>query len=293
MRYARETVRPMVGALACLWLLPAYAQEPPPPEPPVVVEEAVAEPEALPDQVLADDPAAEVETVPEPVAEPAPVTEAVPAATGGRRIVMLPVEFTVFQKSVAGMEAVPNWSETARYTLGEAAARMLRQDERFEIVPLPEFDAATGALLREHVELFKIVGDSATTFLQFGGKAWAEKKANFDYTIGDGLGFVAETAGADYAFLLAGAQVAQTGGAVFMQFLAAAGGIALPGGGTYIFTGIVDLRTGAVKWLNSKLGMQMFGVTGSDVRNPDTAYEVVTKMFEGFPASKLVDFPPF
>lgn len=206
---------------------------------------------------------------------------------------MLPVEFTVFQKSVAGIEAVPDWSETARFSLGQAATDMLKKDDRFQVVDVPQFGGETQSLLREHVELFKIVGDQATTFLQYGGKPWADKRANFDYTIGDGLRFLADESGADYAFLLAGAQITQTGGAAFMQFLAAAGGVVAPGGGTFVFTGIVDLRSGDVKWLNSRMGQQIFGMTGSDVRNPATATEVVTRLFEGFPASPLVNFPVF
>lgn len=257
----------------------ATAQEPPVQESPPPAEEAVATP-----------PAESTAETPVPV-EAAPAT---PAATpGAKRIVMLPVEFTVYQKSVAGIEAVPDWTETAKFSLGDAAAQKLRQDNRFQLMDVPQFEGETASLLREHVEFFKIVADTALTFAQFGGKAWAEKKANFDYTLGDGLGFLADASGADYAFILAGSQVTQTGGAVFMQFLAAAGGYAAAGGGTFVAAGIVDLHTGDVKWLNSRAGAQVFGMTGSDVRNPATAAEVVARMFEGFPSHKFIQFPPF
>jgi hypothetical protein len=129
--------------------------------------------------------------------------------------------------------------------------------------------------------------------LQYGGKAWEGKKTNFDYTLGDGLGFLAEASGAGYAFILAGMQIAQTGGAAFMQFLAAAGGYGASGGGTFVYAGIVDLRTGDVKWLNSRQGAQVFGMTGTDVRNPIIAFEVVMGLFSGFPESAHVKFPPF
>ncbi|MGQ0428843.1 MAG: hypothetical protein ACT4UQ_02795 [Gammaproteobacteria bacterium] len=206
---------------------------------------------------------------------------------------MLPVEFVVYQKSVAGIEAVPDWSETAQFSLSQAAFEMLRKDERFQVVDAPEFDGETEGLLREHVELFKLVAGSALMFVQYGGKAWAEKKTHFDYTLGDGLQFLAGASGADYAFLMIGSQVTQTGGAAFMQFLLAAGGVGVAGGGTFISGGIVDLRTGDLKWLNSKQGMQMFGVTGSDARNPATASELVAKLFEEFPSGKVLNFPPF
>ncbi|MGQ0384315.1 MAG: hypothetical protein ACT4UP_06505 [Gammaproteobacteria bacterium] len=244
--------------------------------------------EAAPAEAAADVPAP-AETAP---AEPAPAA-AIAAPPGTRRIVMLPVEFVVYQKSVAGIEAIPDWSETARFSLGQAALEMLRKDDRFHVVDVPEFDGETKGLLREHVELFKLVGGNAMLFVQHGGKAWAEKKTNFDYTIGDGLQFLADASGADYAFLMVGSQVTQTGGAAFMQFLAAAGGVGVAGGGTFISAGIADLRSGNIKWLGSRQGMQMFGVTGSDARNPATAAEMVTRLFEEFPSSKVLNFPPF
>jgi hypothetical protein len=237
--------------------------------------------------------AAPAETAPAEAMPAEPSADVVESHPPGKRIVVLPVEFTIYQQSVSGVEAVPDWTESAKYALGEAAMLMLRQDSRFEIVDVPEFDGATKDLLREHVELFKIVGETSAAMLKYGGKAWEGKKTNFDYSLGDGLGFLAEASGAGYAFILAGRQVAQTGGAAFMQFLAAAGGYAVSGGGTFVYAGIVDLRTGDVKWLNFRLGSQVFGMTGTDVRNPIIAFEVVMGLFSGFPESTLVKFPPF
>lgn len=309
-----HSLRLAAVAMLCLCQAAAFAQEPPVEAPPPAADApAAALPDAAPPPEAAAQPeeAATQETAvaeaPAPTEMPASADTPAPAETpaaaqapaaaapvpGAKRIVMLPVEFTVYQKSVAGIEAVPDWSETARFSLAQAAIEMLKQDNRFQVVDAPQFDGETDGLLREHVELFKIVGESATSFLQWGGKPWADKKTNFDYTIGDGLQFLADASGADYAFLLAGAQITQTGGAAFMQFLAAAGGVAVAGGGTFMFTGIVDLRSGDLKWLNSRMGQQMFGITGSDVRNPATAAEIVTMLFEGFPSSKLVNFPAF
>lgn len=309
------TTRLIAAVVFCVCASVVRAQEPPPepqsvtlPAEPVATPEeagAPAEPAATPQEAEAPaEPSAEP-TQPEAPAEPAAGTDqaaagAAPAAPeaaapppGVKRIVMLPVEFTVYQKSVAGIEAVPDWTENAKFSLGDASIRMLQQDHRFQVMPLPEFDSETQGLLREHVELFKIIGNTVTSLLQYGGKAWAEKRTNFDYTLGDGLGFLADASGADYAFLLAGAQVAQTGGAVFLELLIAAAGGYGGGGGTFIFAGIVDLHSGDVKWFNHRAGAQVFGMTGTDVRKPETALEVVTQMFAGFPESKLVKFQPF
>jgi hypothetical protein len=299
----RPWARLFVATVVCLWTAIAVAQEQPAPPP---TAETPAEP--------ATAPAAETPPTPgiAPVAESTPVETAAPAQEtapaagaeiptepgaaakpGAKRIVVLPVEFTVYEKSVAGVEAVPGWSETAQYSLGDAASKMLRLDNRFEIVAMPTLDGEADALLREHVELFKIVADTVTTFISYGGKAWKEMRTNFDYTLGDGLVFLADAAQADYALIIAGAEIKQTGGSVFLQLLAAAGGVGLSGGGTYIVVGIVNLRSGDVAWFNWKSGAEVFGMTGSDVRDPTTAQAVVSKMFAEYPNSKLITFRPF
>jgi hypothetical protein len=275
-----ETVAPAAEATPTPKAIPATEAAP--------VQEATPAQETAP----AQDAAPALEAAPA-AGTGAPTELGATAAPGAKRIVVLPVEFTVYEKSVSGIEAVPGWSETAQFALGDAAAKMLQLDNRFEIVAMPTVEGETEQLLREHVELFKIIADNVTSLLQYGGKAWAEKKTNFDYTLGDGLAFLADSAQADYALIVAGAQVKQTGGSVFLQFLAAAGGVVMPGGGTFIVIGVVNLRTGDLAWFNWKVGGEVFGITGSDVRDPATAQAVVSKMFAEYPNSKLITFRPF
>ena len=92
---------------------------------------------------------------------------------------------------------------------------------------------------------------------------------------------------------MAGAEIRQTGGSVFMQILAAAGGYGVAGGGTYVTAGVVNLRTGDLSWFNWQAGAEVFGMTGSDVRDPATALAVVSKLFAEYPGSKLITFKPF
>ena len=313
--------RLIAAALACLWATVAGTQEQPVPTPAPVAEAPATESMPVQESVPA-----QAET---PAAQPAPADQAVPPqetpapegaaapqdappadnATpgltsvnapesqvtpipGAKRIVVLPVEFTVYQKSVAGLEAVPDWTESAQYALGDAAGKMLRLDNRFEIVAMPTFEGETEGLLREHVEFFKIVADCVTNTYQFGGKAWKEKWTSFDYSLGNELAFLADAAQADYALIVAGAQVKQTGGSVFMQLLAAAGGYAVPGGGTYVVAGVINLRSGDLTWLNWKAGTEIFGMTGSDVRDPATALAMVSKLFQEYPGSKQFTFRP-
>ncbi|MBM5810660.1 MAG: hypothetical protein FJ191_01650 [Gammaproteobacteria bacterium] len=271
---------------------PAAEPSPEPPAPPAAAEVEAAVPEG------AEEPAPDVGPMPTaadaaeaiaPAAEaPALATDAAPLASGSRRIVVLPVEFVVYEKSVAGIEAVPGWSEQAQLSLAEASARMLQFEDRFAVVPVPGLDEPGQSVLREHVELFKIIADTVTGVVFNGGKAWAAKKTSFDYTLGDGLAFLADSAGAEYAFVLAGKQLKQTGGSVLFQLLAAAGGVSVPGGGMFAAAGIIELRSGRVAWINSVQGGELFGMTSNDVRKPESADAVLKSMFAGYPASRLV-----
>lgn len=272
-------VRFFAAAVVCLWASVPMAQEQPAPTPPPAAEAPATESIPAPAETPLTEPAAGDALVEPPQAAP---------VAGAKRIVVLPVEFTVYERSVAGVEAVPDWSETARYALGDAAGRMLRQDNRFEIVAMPSLEGDAQELMNEHVGLFKVVTICVMRLVEYGGKAWKAKWADFDYTLGDGLAFLADAAQADYAFFLAGAQIKQTGGSAFMQFL-----VGTPGGGTFVVIGVVNLRTGGLAWFNWKQGMEIFGMTGSDVRDPATAQAVITKMFEEYPNSKLIAFRPF
>ena len=268
--------RLFAATLACLWATVAVTQEQPVPTP------APAD---------AATPGLTSVSAPESLVTPIP---------GAKRIVVLPVEFTVYEDSVAGLEAVPDWSESAQYALGDAAAKMLRLDNRFEIVAMPTIEGEAEGLLREHVELFKIVADCVTELIPYGGKAWKEKRTNFDYSLGPGLAFLADSAQADYAFFLAGTQIKQTVGSKFMQalanFTAEARGddYEMSGSsGTDIVAGVVNLRSGDLAWFNWNQGGLGFGRSGNDVRDPATALAVVSKMFKKYPNSKLITFKPF
>jgi hypothetical protein len=275
-------LRPTVAILLLLLFAPSIAQEAPP-EPLVPTPAETPAPPAE----QGDATAASTETAAAPESESPPA-----AAAGKKRIVMLPFEFVVYQKGIAGMEAVPDWTESANFALGDAAMEVLKDAARFEVVPLPQLDGAAEGLVREHVALFETVGMTGMAMVN-AGPAWQGKKAQFDYSVGDGLQFLVDAVPADYALVLVGSSVRQSGGAVFSQFLQGAMGFYSEGGGTWVMTGIFDLRTGEVKWLNWESGTQTLGMGGFDVRKPEAARKVVTKMFEIFPASTIATFPPF
>ena len=223
-------------------------------------------------------------------AEGAVSPEVAAPAEPPKRVVVLSPEFRVFVQSAGGVREIePDWTTKAQDSLTLAVERHLRHDPRFSVsAPVDPASAEEADLLREHVELFKIVAMNSTMLIRAGGKAWEEKKIQYDYTLGDGLALYADRANADYAFMIGGAQVKQTGGSIFMQ-LALAGtlGVVMPGGGTYLMLALVDMRTGNIVWFNSLEGGEVFGMTGSDLRDEGTANEIVGKLFDQFPQSKL------
>ncbi len=152
-------------------------------------------------------------------AEPTSGSATAAAAPGAApaTIVILPPEVIVYQQGVGTREPVPQWTDEAQAFLTEAARTMLSQDSRFAVVDTPSIDEAQRETFREHVELFKIVAFELGGTVRMGGKAFQQNRDYPDYRIGTGLKFLRDQTDAKYAFVIAGAELRQTGGSVFMQ----------------------------------------------------------------------------
>lgn len=226
----------------------------------------------------------------QPAAAPvaAPASAAVPtAASYAPAILVLPAEFTVFQHSTVAIEPVPAWTEDAKRFLTESARRVLGTDNRFKLVEVPQLPPDQLAVLREHIELFKLIGSQIEGVVKPGGKVWKDTRENADYRIGNGLAFLHQQTGAKYAFVLAGAEIRQTGGSIFMQMLLAGlTGVYSVGAGTYMYAGVIDLDSGRLVWFGSLVGMQSMGISsGPDARKAGGADAAVSKMLVAYPGS--------
>lgn len=240
------------------------------------------------------------ETLPAPVASPADVpavpaeaiaASAIPATPVAPGILILPPEFLVYQQSVGATEAVPEWTSAAQTNIANAAHAVLTQDSRFAVVDLPSLDDADRAALREHVELFKVVAMNFEGVVKPGGKPWQSVRDSADFRLGEGLRFLKARTGADYALVLSGAEIRQTGGSIFMQ-LAIAGvlGAYVPGGGTFMYCGIVDLESGRITWYNSSLGASVFGMGGSANTDKEAgATKSIGTLFKSYPDSPALN----
>lgn len=248
----------------------AFGAEPAPETPPAAVESP------------ADIPAVPTETM---------ATSAEPARPVVPGILILPPEFLVYQQSVGGTEAVPEWTTAAQTNIASAARAVLTQDSRFSVVDLPSMEDADRASLREHVELFKVVAMNFEGVVKPGGKPWQSVRDNADFRLGEGLRFLKARTGADYALVLSGAEIRQTGGSIFMQ-LAIAGvlGAYVPGGGTFMYCGIVDLESGRITWYNSSLGASVFGMGGSANTDKEAgATKSIATLFKMYPESPALN----
>lgn len=216
------------------------------------------------------------------------------AAPGNRGILVLPAEFTVFQHSTVATEPVPGWTEDAKRNLTDSARRVLGGDGRFQVIEVPQLPPEQAAALREHIELFKLIGSQIEAVVKPGGKAWQGTRENADYRIGPGLAFLKLQTGAQYAYVMAGAEIRQTGGSIFMQMLLAGlTGMYMVGAGTYTYGGVIDLDTGRLVWFGSEIGQQAMGISsGPDARKAGGADAAVAKMLKGYPNTTGLNLGP-
>jgi hypothetical protein len=225
-------------------------------------------------------------------ADAQPATAAVATTAGDRPIVILPPEFMVYQLSVGGAEPVPELTKAATENLLASATAALKAQPGFRLLELPAMDEAAQATLREHVELFKIIAFNLDFTVKAGGKPWQDVRDHTDFSVGEGLRFLREKTGADYAFVLAGIERRQSGGSIFMQFALAAAGIGIAtGAGSYVYCGIIDLRSGQLTWFGSKAGSKEFGIGSSaNAAKKEGAESTVAAIFKSYPESPGLNF---
>jgi hypothetical protein len=266
-RFVRVTGRASIFLL--LASATVLAQEPPAPEAPPVQPEASLTVEA------AAPPATE------PAAETAPGSPEEPVSAPAK-VLLVPVEFSVYEQGLNTREIVADWTEAARANLATAATEVLGERAGLQLVPMPVLEPAEQEALHEHLALVKLVVLQASSM---SGSAWNRRKPDFDRRLGDGLQFLREKSGADFVILIDGSQVKQSGGSVFTQIaLAGILGVGVPGGGTYLSSSLIDLVAGEVKWFNARYGLEGFGMTNSDLRQLDDAKAMLRKLFEPYPA---------
>lgn len=233
-----------------------------------------------------------------PVAAPASPVEKPPAPAaaspepahpnGPHLVLMLPSTFTEYQNAVSGLEVIPDWTNAARKNMDDAALEALQSTGSLQLEPLPALTPEESVILRDHIAVAELI---VAAGVQYKNSEWHKHREAFDRSFGDGLRFLHERTGADYALLIDGTQVRQSGGRIAMRWLgaltAAAGGfmvVPLGGGGEVMNVCLLDLNHGTVAWFNSSQAIEVFGSSGADLRNAEAAKAALRKLFASYPA---------
>jgi hypothetical protein len=195
------------------------------------------------------------------------------------KVLMLPLDVEVYEMSAGGViEKVPDWSLQARAHV-QNALRTLAPRAKFEIIPAPALNEEETALLEQHVAQFDLIARSLRMNNAAGGPLWKDRVAagRADYSIGNGLAFLAERTGADKAVIVSIHDLVTSGERKAMFVVGLLFGVAMPLGQTLATAGLVDLKSGRVLW-------QAFDFSGSpDTRKAEDADKVVRDLFGSFP----------
>ena len=137
-------------------------------------------------------------------------------------------------------------------------------------------DDENSNILDEYVGLYDATAGAAIQS-QTAGVGWEHKKANFDYTLGPGVGFLDEYTDAETALFVVGQNYVSTGGRKLTFLFAAAFGVAIPLGHSFLHVGFVDIKTGKLLWTNSVFSQSL------NLRDQQNVSNIVATLFESYP----------
>jgi hypothetical protein len=181
--------------------------------------------------------------------------------------------------AAGGLEKVPQWAEQSATGVRAAVDGVMATRTDFSVVPMPKLTDEEQDQLEEFLAAYWVVGQNAHFMLNFGGSAWSHRRSKFDYTLGEGLPWLAQKTGADAIVVALGDDIVSSGGRMAMTVLAAAAGVALPGGRSIITFAVIDLKTGNLSWMH----YDQSGVR--DLKNPESAKVMTQAVFKSLPAA--------
>jgi hypothetical protein len=196
-----------------------------------------------------------------------------------QKVVVIEPRLEVKELSAGGVsERVDAWSEQAKTNVLNALSKHLATDPLFETLDVPQLSDEYHASLDEYVALYDVVGSNAFYFGKSQFPAWQHKKQEFDYTLGEGLGFLALQADAEAALFVVGEDYISSEGRKAARLAAALLGIILPPSPTFLSVGLVDLKTGNILWMNYVLAMDT-----KDMRKTEDVDALVDQLFKRYP----------
>lgn len=207
-----------------------------------------------------------------------PRLASLPAAENPKKILLLPPQMFVAELSAGGViQKQDDWTRQANENLLTATEAYFRESGRFEALRMPLLDSQDAETVVSHIGLYDRVAYAIYIYGRGLSSGWQHKKAEWDYTLGEGLAFLREKTGADAALIFTGADIIASGGrkAAFAAGLLL--GIAIPVGQSFISVGLADLRSGDIRWLSYDQSMTL------DSRDPAAVQELVKDFFASYP----------
>jgi hypothetical protein len=206
------------------------------------------------------------------------ITSSPPRAALPHRVLLLPLDVTVYRVGAGGVtERAEDLTEEERTETEALLKDDIARDKHLEFVKLPPLDSASQALLDEHIALYEQVAGAALMHTGSFG-AWPRKVSHFDYTLGDGLSFLKQRTGADAALFILGQGGVPTASSYVAGLLPLlVGVVSVPQANAQAVVSVVDLETGNLLWLEQGMARGSVPTAVStvlreypDITTPDT-----------------------
>jgi len=201
-----------------------------------------------------------------------------------RKVLLLPVEINVHEISAGGVvEKVNAWSETASSHANAFLRDLARGKGAFDLIEGPALEPAQKARLDQYIALYEVVAGSAFIAQHSPFEVWQQRAREFDYTLGPGLGPLADATGTDAAMVVIGSDYISSAGrraAMVMGMIlgAVSGVVVVPQGGiSFVSVGVVDLHTGDLLWFGTEQGQ------ATDLRNEADVRRMLEGLFRTYP----------
>jgi hypothetical protein len=208
------------------------------------------------------------------------------------KTVLLYVDFDLVEMS-AGSDVRVRQSVTnqavANLTAAIERAGALR--DRVEIVHAPSWTDEEATTIRRHCRLALLAANTGLDLVTTRDRVWKHIAADFPYSVGDGLGFVADRTASDAALIVSGYRSRQDDSRIALMTALSIASIAvtplwiLPpfGVSSRVLVVLLNLRTGQLRWANWDSGMI------SDPSDPAGAERLIGGLLEGYPLSPVID----
>lgn len=195
-----------------------------------------------------------------------------------KKVLLLPPQMFVAELSAGGVvQKQDDWTREASENLLVAVETFFRSTGQFETLRMPKLEAAETEKVESHIGLYDRLAHAIYIYGRGLDSGWQHKKAEWDYTLGDGLAFLREKTGADTALIFTGADIISTGSRKAAFTIGLLLGVSIPLGQSFISVGLADLKTGEIRWMSYDQSMTL------DSRDPEKVRELVGDFFQAYP----------